>query len=169
MRLRIPGWLRPALSVKVNGRALEASASPGSYLTLSRAMEGRRQDRNGAADAASGWKRCPTIPTRRHSSTAPWCWRAISVAKDSRSGRSWARMRRACPARVIQSSTASQRAAAGSGDRDPVVHREGRPRVMDQAGGGALEFRTTGQQKDVTLAPINSIFGTRYSVYWQVS
>jgi hypothetical protein len=31
-----------------------------------------------------------------------------------------------------------------------------------------LTFRTTGQQKDVTLAPLNSIFGKRYSIYWQV-
>ena len=35
--------------------------------------------------------------------------------------------------------------------------------------GAPLTFRTTGQQKDVTLAPINSIFGKRYSLYWQVS
>jgi hypothetical protein len=35
--------------------------------------------------------------------------------------------------------------------------------------GKPLEFRTTGQSKDVTLAPINSVFDKRYSVYWQVS
>ena len=35
--------------------------------------------------------------------------------------------------------------------------------------GAPLTFRTTGQQKDVPLAPLNSIFGKRYSVYWQVS
>jgi hypothetical protein len=32
-----------------------------------------------------------------------------------------------------------------------------------------LTFHTTGQQKDVALMPINSIFNKRYSVYWQVS
>jgi hypothetical protein len=31
-----------------------------------------------------------------------------------------------------------------------------------------LTFRTTGQSKDVTLVPLNSLFGKRYSVYWQV-
>ncbi len=36
-------------------------------------------------------------------------------------------------------------------------------------GAKALEFRTSGQSQDVTLAPINSIFGRRYNVYWQVS
>src|SRR5262249_9267837 len=32
-----------------------------------------------------------------------------------------------------------------------------------------VTFRTTGQAKDVTLAPLNSIFGKRYNVYWQVA
>jgi DUF1680 family protein len=38
-----------------------------------------------------------------------------------------------------------------------------------QPAGGPLAFRTTGQAKDVSLVPLNSIFGKRYSVYWQVS
>jgi len=32
-----------------------------------------------------------------------------------------------------------------------------------------LTFRTTGQAKDVTLVPLNTLFDRRYSVYWQVS
>jgi hypothetical protein len=32
-----------------------------------------------------------------------------------------------------------------------------------------LTFQTTGQKKDVTLIPLNSLFDRRYSVYWQVS
>jgi DUF1680 family protein len=32
-----------------------------------------------------------------------------------------------------------------------------------------LTFRTTGQQKDVTLEPLHSITDKRYSVYWQVT
>jgi hypothetical protein len=35
--------------------------------------------------------------------------------------------------------------------------------------GKPLTFKTIGQTKDVELAPINSIFDRRYSVYWQVS
>jgi hypothetical protein len=35
--------------------------------------------------------------------------------------------------------------------------------------GKPLTFHTTGQAKDVTLVPINSIFDRRYVVYWQVS
>ncbi len=32
-----------------------------------------------------------------------------------------------------------------------------------------LTFHTTGQEKNVTLVPINTLFDKRYSVYWQVS
>jgi DUF1680 family protein len=39
LRLRIPGWLQSAPTVKLNGRVLDASASPGSYLTLKRAWK----------------------------------------------------------------------------------------------------------------------------------
>ena len=35
--------------------------------------------------------------------------------------------------------------------------------------GSPLTFRTSGQAKDVTLMPLNSIFDKRYSVYWQVA
>ena len=35
--------------------------------------------------------------------------------------------------------------------------------------GKPLTFRTSGQQKDVTLVPLNGLFDRRYSVYWQVS
>ena len=38
-----------------------------------------------------------------------------------------------------------------------------------QPAGQPLTFRTRGQSKDVALVPLNSIFGKRYSVYWQVS
>jgi DUF1680 family protein len=43
------------------------------------------------------------------------------------------------------------------------------PSSWIKPGDKPLSFRTTGQRKDVALAPINSIFGRRYSVYWQVS
>src|SRR6202034_1088421 len=36
VRVRIPGWLQRTATVKLNGRALEASAAPGGYLSLNR-------------------------------------------------------------------------------------------------------------------------------------
>jgi hypothetical protein len=34
--------------------------------------------------------------------------------------------------------------------------------------GEPLTFRTTGQPRDITFAPLNRIFDKRYSVYWRV-
>jgi DUF1680 family protein len=41
IRIRVPGWLRSAPMVTLNGKSLEASAAPGSYLTITRAWRPR--------------------------------------------------------------------------------------------------------------------------------
>ena len=38
-----------------------------------------------------------------------------------------------------------------------------------KSGDKPLTFRTSGQKKDVTLVPLNSLYDRRYSVYWGVS
>ena len=43
------------------------------------------------------------------------------------------------------------------------------PAAWIKPAGAPLTFRTAGQSQDVTLAPINSLFGKRYAIYWQVS
>jgi hypothetical protein len=43
------------------------------------------------------------------------------------------------------------------------------PASWIKPGDKPLTFRTTGQKKDVTLVPLNSIFDKRYSVYWEVA
>ena len=35
--------------------------------------------------------------------------------------------------------------------------------------GRPLEFRTTGQQRDVTLVPFYTLFDERYGLYWRVT
>jgi hypothetical protein len=43
------------------------------------------------------------------------------------------------------------------------------PASWIRPGDSPLRFRTAGQPKDVTLIPLNAIFDSRYSVYWQVA
>jgi hypothetical protein len=43
------------------------------------------------------------------------------------------------------------------------------PNSWIKPGDQPMTFTTVGQAKDVTLAPLNSIFDKRYSVYWQVT
>ncbi len=68
IRLRIPGWLRRPPSVQVNGKVLDASAAPGSYLTLKRTWKaGADRTRTSHAPARASDARRPDdagIPLR---------------------------------------------------------------------------------------------------------
>jgi len=43
------------------------------------------------------------------------------------------------------------------------------PSTWLEPAGRALEFRTVGQQAELTLVPLNRIFDERYAVYWKIS
>jgi DUF1680 family protein len=153
MRLRIPAWTRAA-SVKINGRVIDVTPTPGSYLTLNRVWK-------------AGDKIEMTMPMHLSVEAMPddpktqaFLYGPLVLAGDLGSeglteqmtvGPNAPRMR-AMPIEVPGLK------AAGS---DPAS--------WIKSAGAPLTFRTIGQQKDVTLAPLNSIFGKRYSIYWQVS
>ena len=43
------------------------------------------------------------------------------------------------------------------------------PAAWIKPAGKPLTFRMTGQSREITLAPLNSLFNTRYVVYWTVA
>jgi len=152
MRLRIPAWLRSSPTVKLNGRALEGSASPGSYLTLSRTWKNGDRVELG-------------LPMHLHIEEMPDDARTQAVLygplvlAGDLGGEGLLENMIIGPMapRVQQTAVPSFRSAGAD------------PSAWIKAGDKPLEFRTAGQQKDVTLVPLNSIFDRRYSVYWQVS
>ena len=54
--------------------------------------------------------------------------------------------------------------AAGNITADPMNAESWVERVP----GKRLSFRTKGQEKSVSLIPLNRLFGERYAVYWKV-
>lgn len=154
MRLRIPEWLKSGASVKINGKPVEAMASPGSYLTLSRTWK-------------NGDRVEMELPMHLHIEAMPddpkmqaILYGPVVLAGDLGS--------EGLTDQMIEGPNAPQirrlpleipTFKAGSVD----------PNSWVKAGAKPLEFYTDGQHKNVTLVPINSIFGKRYSVYWQVS
>ena len=154
IHLRVPQWLASTSRVRVNGRALDASASPGSYLTLSRVWK-------------SGDRIEMDLPMRLHIEAMPdeptlqaVLYGPVVLAGNLGSegltekliiGPSGPPMRR------LPMEVPSFHAAGGD------------PASWIQAGNRPLIFHTTGQARDVTLAPLSSLFDKRYSVYWQVS
>jgi DUF1680 family protein len=150
IRLRIPGWLETAPAVKINGRALEASAAPGSYLTIKRTWNtGDRIELELPMSLRT--EAMPDDPKTQAILYGP-----VVLAGDLGAEGLTERM-------II-------------GPNNPAVQRnpievpafKAAPGWIQPAG-APLTFRTTGQVKDVTLVPLNRIFGKRYSVYWLVS
>jgi DUF1680 family protein len=171
IRLRVPGWLDAAPAVKLNGKALEASAAPGSYLTI------RRQ-----------WKVGDTIemplPMRLRMESMPdepalqaFLYGPLVLAGDLGSeGLTEAHITgpnlRVGVAGMEQ--WGSPLAATNSAPPIPSVEiptfrSTGTIESWVRPADKLLTFRTTGQKQDVTLIPLNRLFDRRYSVYWQVS
>jgi hypothetical protein len=154
VRLRIPAWLASAPTVKLNGRLLEATASPGSYLTLPRT-----------------WKKGDRVemelPMRLHIEAMPddpkmqaILFGPLVLAGDlGAEGLTEQLITGPMGPRVqaLPIEVPTFRAAAAD------------PASWIKPGDQPLSFRTTGQPKDVTLVPLNSIFDKRYSVYWEVT
>jgi DUF1680 family protein len=153
IRLRVPEWARGA-TLNINGRPLEASASPGSYLALTR-----------------NWKTGDRIemamPMRLRVETMPddpkqqaFLYGPLVLAGDLGND--------GLTEQLITGSNVPRLRGAPQ-ITIPTLHASGEVNTWIKPGSKALEFRTIGQARDVTLTPINSIFGRRYNVYWQVS
>ncbi len=153
LRLRIPGWTRGA-SAKINGRAIDATPTPGSYLTLTRAW--KAGDRIELA-----------LPMRL----------AVEAMPDDAAMQAFL-----YGPLVLAGDLGTEGLTEGNQEgpnaprpqRAPIEipgfqARGGETASWIRPGNGPLEFRTSGQARDVTLAPLNSIFGKRYSVYWNVT
>ncbi|HUA83021.1 MAG TPA: beta-L-arabinofuranosidase domain-containing protein [Bryobacteraceae bacterium] len=150
IRLRIPEWARGA-TVKLNGRSLEASASPSSYLALSRTWK-------------NGDRIELTLPMRLRVETMPddptqqaFLYGPLVLAGD------------------LGSQGLTEDLITGSNvpplRRAPQIEIpafRGDPARFLEPADQPLSFRTVNQQTAVTLQPLNTIFGRRYNVYWTV-
>lgn len=154
LRLRIPEWAGSGVSIKLNGKALEASASPRSYLTLTRT-----------------WKKGDRIEM-----TMPMQLQIESMPDDKQ-------MQAVLYGPVVLAGELNAEKLPENAIIGPNAPRfqnmpvevptfrstSADPATWIKPGEQALRFRTVGQAKDLSLQPLNSIFDRRYSVYWQVS
>ena len=153
LRLRIPYWAEGA-SVKINGRALETSSSPGSYLELTRTWRtGDRVELD--------------LPMRLHIEKMPddSSMQAVLYGPLVLAGDLGAQGLRK------EMITGPMGPALRENPIEVPAFRVARadPGSWIKPAGKPLTFRTTGQERDVTLAPFDRTFGKRYSVYWTVT
>jgi DUF1680 family protein len=155
LRIRVPEWLTGG-SVKINGRALEALASPGSYLTISRVWRtGDRVDLD--LPMSLRIEKMPDDPTLQAILYGPLVL-AGELGSEGLTKEVIFGSNRVPLDRVPKIEVPSFK-ASGDDPNSWIKPVEGKP----------LAFRTTGQVKDVSLVPINRVFGQRYSVYWKVT
>jgi hypothetical protein len=155
--VRIPYWAEGA-SVKVNGKTVPGTRN-GSYLPIARTWK-------------SGDRIDVTLPMNLHVDAMPddSAMQAFLYGPLVLAGRLGSDGLTA----EAQSSDVTQQVKSHFLRGEPVSVPELHNASKDLAAwikpeGEALKFRTTGQAKDVTLIPLNRLFGERYAVYWRVS
>ena len=155
LRLRIPEWLASSPAVRVNGKALDASASPGSYLAISRTWnDGDRVEMD--------------LPMRLRLEKMPDDARLQAVlygplvlAGDLGSSGLTEKM-------IVGPEGPPMRKSALDTEVPSFKAAGDDPASWIKPADKPLTFRTANQAQDVTLAPLNSIFDKRYAVYWRV-
>lgn len=172
IRLRIPGWLQSAPTVRINGKLLDASAMPGSYLTLNRSWKpGDQIEMNLPMHLRV--EAMPDEPTLQAFLYGPLVLAgdlgAQGLAEANISGPN---------VRVGAPHVQQHGSPLGPPVHTPPVPDIDIPTFRAQGGEitswikpaeKPLTFRTVGQQTNVLLTPLNTLFDRRYSVYWQVS
>jgi len=154
LRLRMPEWLDGRGSVTLNSKPLEASAAPGSYLTITRTWKGGDRIEMGLPMGL----RISAMPD--DAGLGAVLYGPIVLAGE------------------LGSQGLTKEMIVGPEGPDvehlpleiPSFKAAGAaPKDWIQPAGEPLAFRTTGQARDVTLAPLNRMFDKRYSIYWRVS
>jgi hypothetical protein len=171
IRLRIPGWLRSAPIIKLNGSVLNASAEPSSYLTLNR--EWKPGDR--IEMRLPMYLRAEAMPDDPHRQAFLY---GPAVLAGDLGGEGLTEAHITGPNLRVGAPNMEQNGSPlGSSNRTPplpdleipVLRAGGRPESWIKPGNKPLSFRTTGQKRDADLVPLNGLFDRRYAVYWQVS
>jgi DUF1680 family protein len=153
VRLRIPSWLESSPTVKLNGKQLDASAAPGSYLTLNRLWKtGDRIEMQ--LPMRLSVEALPDEPQTQAALYGP-----LVLAGDL-----------GAEGLTEQSFTGSQgpRVQPGSITAPAIARPSKDPTSWIQPGDKPLTFRTAGQRQQLALVPLNTLFDKRYVVYWQV-
>ena len=153
MRLRIPAWTTDSASVSINGRVIEVSGSPGSYLNITRQWE-------------KGDRVEMTLPMRLTSEALQdepglqaFLYGPIVLAGQFPLEQLSEELLHTNQGPEVKEAPISvpSLVARGSDPSDWIKPVSGSP----------LTFRTSGQRQDVTLRPLNESW-QRFAVYWNV-
>jgi len=159
LRVRVPYWTHGG-SAKLNGKRLEAFSAPESYLVIDRIWrEGDRLE--------------VTLPMRLHVAPMPddpsmqavMYGPIVLAGKLGTAGIEGDKLRAGPTKPRTVPEYPLERIAAPA-----IVAKAADPASwLQPVSGKPLEFRTVGQQTQLTLVPLNEIYDERYAVYWKVT
>jgi uncharacterized protein len=151
LRLRIPSWATRRVSLKLNGSPLDLAAAPGSYAEIRRTW----QDGDRLTIETPMSLRLELMPDDKN--TAAILFGPIVLA--------------GCLGDLSQRDIHSH-STAPDGPPSPVpvlsIDRDHLAASI-RPSGKPLEFRVRTKDADITLVPLNSVFGKRYAVYWKTA
>ena len=170
IRLRVPGWMRSAPTVKINGKVLDASAAPGSYLAIERVWKpGDKLEMELPMSL-----RVEAMPDDPH--LQAFLYGPVVLAGDlgadglTDAHFSGPNLRVGAPIEQSGSPLASNRTPPVPELEIPTFQATGDgPSDWIKPTDKPLAFRTSGQGKDVTMIPLKDMINRRYAVYWQVT
>jgi uncharacterized protein len=155
IHLRIPYWVGSDASIKVNGKKLDVTPSPASYLTLARTWnDGDRVELE--------------LPMHLHIETMP----------DERNTQAVLYGPLVLAGKLGSEGLTNEMIIGPMGpevEKHPMrvpqfrVSNQDPDAWLKRTDGQGLEFRTSGQAADITFVPFNRLSGERYSVYWTVT
>jgi DUF1680 family protein len=158
LRVRVPYWSGPA-TAQLNGAGLTTAMIPGSWLTLEREWR-------------DGDELTLRLPMRLHTASLPGDvnLQAVMYGPLVLAGRLGTEGLDAATLRAPPTRPRTVPEYPGAAASVPVITAASPdPQSwLEPVAERALEFRTIGQARALTLVPLNSIFDERYAVYWRI-
>ena len=159
LRIRVPYWATAGGTATLNGKTLDGFAAPGGYFVLDRTWR-NRDTVTVKLPMSLHLHAMPDDPTLAAVMFGP----LVLVGRLGTEGLT-PEVLRAEPTKPRTVPEYKEKPIAA-----PELRTQGAEpaawiqRVSQQA----LEFRPTGQARDVTLVPFHTIFDERYAVYWRM-
>jgi hypothetical protein len=154
LRLRIPAWTTSENSVAINGQRLQVAGTPGSYLTLTRAWKA------GDRVELTMPMRLTAEPLADDPTQQAFLYGPIVLAGQFPKPELAENLEHDLGPEILKA-PAVDVPALKAASADPAMWIKPIP-------GETLAFRTTGQERDITLKPLNQSW-QRFAVYWTVS
>jgi len=153
LQLRIPAWTTESNAVSINGKALDVAGTPGSYMAI------RRKWKTGDKVELTMPMRLTVEPLRDDATQQAFLYGPLVLAGQFPRGQIDFDLEHNQGPELQEAPAIDVPALRAKGPVERWIH---------PVAGQPMVFETVGQERDVTLQPLNQSWD-RFAVYWSVS